>query len=292
MQVLARRHLVPVRHHLNRAPQPDDVSVGACTIGRSWPLLPKVGLLTADIRRRFRVARRVETSVFDNFERVAEAKGRKYLHCNVCKRRTIHSLEARCKGSWTEEPVSGGAEYSIYRCGACDTVCYETSSWDSESYDHDEDGELYCPTYEIQWPPPSSAKFTFNTEYTPSQLDELIDEMMYAFAGAKLNLATVGLRMVIEFIVKDKACPGSNLLKKIDALHADGHIDERQKELLHKIRKRGNAGAHDASPMNSNELVAGMGVVELLLEKFYNGPGRHSLLLKRAEAVLREPDAD
>ena len=42
--------------------------------------------------------------------------------------------------------------------------------------------------------------------------------------------------------------------------------------------------------MNTSELVAGMGVVELLLEKLYNGPGRHAALLKRAESVFKEPD--
>lgn len=226
--------------------------------------------------------------MLDSFKRLDDASERKQLHCSECKRTTIHGLEARCRGTWDEGQISGGSDYSIFRCGACDNVCFEKSSWDSESFDHDEDGNIYCPTHDLQYPPPSSASFVFNTTSTPAALDTLIEEMMYAFAGSKLTLATVGLRMVIEFITKDKECPGRDLQKRIDALRSQDLIDERQASLLQKIRRRGNAGAHEAAPMNTRELVAGMGVVELLLEKLYNGPARDAEVMRRAELALKE----
>jgi hypothetical protein len=156
--------------------------------------------------------------------------------------------------------------------------------------DQDEDGNLYPVTAYTQYPPPSSASFAFNTEYAPGALEELIEEMMYTFAGVKLTLATIGLRLVIEFIVNDTKCSGGNLKKKIDNLHVQGHVDEPQRALLHKIRERGNAGAHEASPMNKSELIAGMGVVQLLLEKLYNGPGRSAELMRKATQAFKEPD--
>jgi hypothetical protein len=198
-------------------------------------------------------------------------------------------LEAQCQGTYDPEyGPGGGHRYSIYRCGACDTVCYETASWDDEDVDYNDDGDPYVVEQFTQYPPPTSASFAFNVEYTPGDLDVLIGEMMYAFAGSKMTLATVGLRMVIEFIVNDAKCTGRTLEKKIDALHDQGHIDEQQKALLHKLRKRGNAGAHQSAPMDTNELLAGMGVVDLLLEKLYNGPGRHKALLQRAEHVFKD----
>jgi hypothetical protein len=226
--------------------------------------------------------------LFDIFKTKTDLSARKMLHCASCKRKTIHSLEAQCEGIWSDDMAGGGSRFSTYRCGACDTVCYETSSWDNNDYEHDDNGDIYVPEYSVQYPPPTSASFAFNTDYTPAGLDALISEMMYAFAGSKLILATVGLRMVIEFIVNDAKCPGKNLAAKIDALHDQGHIDERQKTLLHKIRQRGNAGAHESSPMGTSELVAGMGVVELLLEKIYNGPGRHKTLMQRAESAFKD----
>lgn len=231
--------------------------------------------------------------VFDTFKRVAEPAGRKKLQCNDCKRATIHTLEAQCQGDWSEEhPVggvmNGGTTFSLYRCGACDSVSYEKSSWDSESFEHDENGQMYSVNTDLQYPPPSSAEFSFNTDYTPYSLNVLIEEMLYALAGGKLNLATVGLRMVIEFIVTDTKSAGNNLADKIDDLHKTDVVDIPQRDLLHKIRKKGNAGAHEGVPMTAREMAAGMGIVGLLLEKLYNGPGRSKDAIKKAEHAFKD----
>lgn len=230
--------------------------------------------------------------MLDVFKREDEARERKRLHCVDCKRITIHNLEARCSGSWDYPYAddSGGQRYSIFRCGACDTVCYETVSWDSHDIDHDEDGQPYNPESAIQYPAPVSAHFNFNTESTPGRLDAILDEMLYALAGSKMTLATIGLRLAVEFIVNDKKCAGNTLLKKIDDLHKQGMIDDDQKDLLHRIRKRGNAGAHEARGMNPKELVAGMSIVEGLLEKLYNGPERHAATIKTAKQLLKDDE--
>jgi hypothetical protein len=119
-------------------------------------------------------------------------------------------------------------------------------------------------------------------------LDDILDEMLYSLAGSKMTLATVGLRLAVQFIVKDKKCSGRSLDRKIDDLHAQGLIDEDQKDLLHRIRRKGNAGAHEAVGMSANELVAGMSIIEGLLEKLYNGPARHAATIKRAKQLLKD----
>lgn len=202
--------------------------------------------------------------MLDTFTRETEVAERKILHCAVCKRETIHNLEARCTGHWSvaDGQVDGGSTHSIFRCGACDTVCYESAFWDSEDVDHDVDGTAHANVRNRQYPAPVSAHFNFDTESTPSRLDDILDEMLYALAGSKMTLATVGLRLAVEFIVKDKRCAGRALDKKIDDLHAQGFIDEDQRDLLHRIRKKGNAGAHEAVGMSVNELVAGMSIIE------------------------------
>jgi hypothetical protein len=228
--------------------------------------------------------------MLDEFKREDEARERKRLHCGNCKRLTIHNLEARCSGSWSDpyNQEGGGQWYSIFRCGACDTVCYETVSWDSYDVDYDEDDEPYHPKSAVQYPAPVSAHFNFNTESTPAKLDTILEEMLYALAGSKMMLATVGLRLAVEFIVNDKECAGSTLSQKINDLHKQGLIDDDQKDLLHRIRKRGNAGAHEAVGMNAKELVAGMSIIEGLLEKLYNGPARHAVTIKKAKELLKD----
>lgn len=230
--------------------------------------------------------------MFDTFVRKEELNQRKQLQCNECRRATIHTLEAQCVGEHEQEvghgnSVYGGVEFSLYRCGACDAVCFERSSWFSENWDYDDEGKMVLNRTEAQYPPPSSADFAFDTEYTPGELNELIGEMIYALTGSKLKLATVALRMVVEFIVTDKECSGGNLAEKIDDLHAKGHIDQAQLELLHTIRKKGNAGAHERIAMNRNEMVAGISIVNLLLEKLYNAPSRKADVIKKANQAFK-----
>lgn len=228
--------------------------------------------------------------MMNEFKREDKAQERKRLHCGQCKRVTIHSLEARCSGHWNDPETreGGGEQYSIFRCGACDAVCYETVSTYTYDLEYDENGEPYHPQHAVQYPAPVSAHFSFNTESIPQQLESILDEMLYSLAGSKMVLATIGLRLAVEFIVNDTKCAGSNLAKKIDDLRKKDHIDDDQKELLHSIRKLGNAGAHEAKGTNPRELIAGMSIIEGLLEKLYNGPARHKATIKRAKMLLKE----
>lgn len=232
--------------------------------------------------------------MLDSFKREEKVKERKKLHCASCKRATIHNAAARCIGTWTDHYHGGGGDqkYTIFKCGACDTVCYETVTRDFHDIEYDENDEPYHPETAVQYPAPVSAHFNFNTESTPSRLDDILDEMLYALAGSKMTLATIGLRLAVEFIVKDKNCKGANLAKRIDDLHAQGHVDGDQKDLLHRIREKGNAGAHEAVGMSADELVAGMSIIEGLLEKLYNGPARHEATIKRAKRLLKKDDEE
>lgn len=228
--------------------------------------------------------------MLDSFKVEEKPKERKRLHCVACKRLTIHNLAARCIGTWDNpyEHDGGGERYSIFRCGACDAVCYETTSWDQYFVQHDDQDEPYHPETSVQYPAPVSAHFNFNTESTPKVLDTILGEMLYALAGSKMILATVGLRLAVEFIVNDRKCAGTTLVKKIDDLRKQELIDDDQKDLLHRIRLKGNAGAHSAVGMKAAELIAGMAIIEGLLEKLYNGPERHAKTIKKAKQLLKD----
>jgi hypothetical protein len=230
--------------------------------------------------------------VFNTFKRSVDLDSRKLLQCNECRRRTIHTLEAQCVGKWEDDdqvhPISGETQFSLFRCGACDEVCFEKVSYFSEQWEFDSEGNVYLVPDEVQYPAPSSADFAFDTDFTPTDLNELIEEMLYALAGSKLKLATVALRMVVEFIATDTKCAGRDLQKKIDDLKAKGHVDEAQVTLLHKIREKGNAGAHERIAMTRNEMVAGISIINLLLEKLYNGPARQADIIKKANQAFKE----
>ena len=224
------------------------------------------------------------------FEPIENLNERKKLHCVSCRRKTTHRVEVKYRGYWhdSDHNMDGGETYAILRCGACDNVCYETMQWDSETYYHDENGDIQSLETFVQYPAPVSEHFSFNTESIPHKLTVILNEMLYSLAGSKMRLATTGLRMAVEFIVRDNKCAGRTLVQKIDDLRAKGLIDDDQKDMLHQIRKRGNAGAHEARGMSASELVAGMSIVEGLLEKLYNGPARHQATIKRAKMLLAD----
>lgn len=222
------------------------------------------------------------------FERVSDLGERKRLHCNECGRTTIHALEAQTKGRWDDanDDFSTGREDSIYRCGACDEICFQSSVWSSEWLEHDENGDLYMPFEVKQYPVATNKDFTFDFEHTPHRLDELITELLSAYGSALMISTTIMLRLVIEFIANDIKCVGRTLKAKIDNMQQNLIIDADQARLFQKIREHGNAGAHGAIAMSNKQVLAAMSVISLLIEKHYNAPGRQNAIMKRAEADL------
>ena len=98
--------------------------------------------------------------------------------------------------------------------------------------------------------------------------------------------------MIVEFIVTHSNCLGRNLDKKINDLHAKGIVDVTELELLQKIRLKGNAGVHKRIAMNRNEMVAGIGIINLLLEKLYNSPKRQEEIVKKANQAFHSVGVD
>jgi hypothetical protein len=230
-----------------------------------------------------------------SFERILDIDEREYLQCGHCERETIHSLESRCTGSWEvgDGAITGGQEHNIYRCGACDTVCFESNFWDSETVTELTDGSTHLDVRTYQYPTSVSGYLNFKTEAVPDRLQEILDETLYAMAGAKLVLATIGLRLAIEYITRDKGTSDRGLPQRINDLHEQTLIDDDQRDLLHRIRIRGNSGAHEAVGMTPRELGAGLSILEGLLEKIYNGPARHTESIERAKEIItieRNPD--
>lgn len=200
---------------------------------------------------------------------------------------TIHSVEAHGDGRWDDPSgIFGGEDDYIVRCGACDTIGFVSSTWHSEDFDYDDEGNPEPVLYEKQFPVPTSKDFIFDQDHTPPKLNDLLHELVSAYASSLLISTTILLRLVVEFIAVDLKCKGKSLKLKIDAMATNGFIDEEQKKLFHVIREHGNSGAHGAIAMTPTKIVAAMSVINLLIEKHYNAPGREKQIMAKAQAVL------
>jgi hypothetical protein len=229
--------------------------------------------------------------MFDTYKLIDPNGQRRRLICNTCQRETIHTVEAHGCGRWSDDEVMiyAGEDDYILRCGACDTVAFVSSTWNSEDTDYDHEGQEHAVRYDKQYPVPTSKDFIFDQDHTPAKLNNLLHELISAYASSLLIATTLLLRLVVEFISGDLKCKGRTLKDKIDDMAAKGFIDEEQKKLFHVIREHGNSGAHGAIAMTPTKIVAAMSVINLLIEKHYNAPGREKQIMTKAQEVLSPP---
>ena len=229
--------------------------------------------------------------MFDQFKQSKDAKRRK-LFCNDCGIRTIHNPIASKVGFWDDpiNQVNGGQSFSMYQCGGCDTVCYLTSSWDSEDIEQDYDGGYYQAHRDKQYPAPLEKGFSFDKSHTPGKIDNLLDELVSGFLAANYVSSTLLMRVIIEYLVNEAECVGSTLEKKITDLANKGLVDEDQRDLLQEIRKKGNKSAHEAQALSSSALRSGFEIVSLLIDQLYNRPGRAEAAVKKAKRHFAPSD--
>jgi len=243
----------------------------------------------ASARLDFQVAVEFNQLMLNSYKLEELKNERRQLFCNACQRPTIHVAEAKCVGRWDDEEgmFSGGQSDYIFRCGACDEVSFVSSSWDSENYVDDYDGSQIAIRSEKHFPVPIAKDFSFNQDHTPKKLNDLLHELMSSHAASLPIATTVMLRLIVEFIASDLNCKGRSLKIKIDDMKTLNLIDEEQRKLFQKVREHGNSGAHGAIGMSSVQILAAMSIINLIIEKHYNAPGREKSIMLNAQEALK-----
>ena len=227
--------------------------------------------------------------MFDKFENKSSADKRRMLHCNDCGHRAIHNLEAGVKGSSSDDEsmISAGTEFSIYRCGGCDSVIFVIDDWNSEYYYHDDEGNTRVAIMTKQYPSISSSLSKIDTSDCPEGIKYIIREAASSLDHNNLLSATIMARMTIEEICNNSNIAGNNLKIKINNLAHHINLDQDQKELLHEIRERGNKGAHEAKMMSADEIAAGFEVLSVVIDKEYSAPARAKRAVRNAKRKLK-----
>lgn len=152
-----------------------------------------------------------------------------------------------------------GTEYRLLQCKGCDTVFYQSKSWNSEDldYDYDDNGEtIVTANYTIDTYPGS-------LEHRPQWIEKIADvdyqlylilnEMYKAYDNESYILASIGLRTAFDRTSEVlKILPSLPLKSKVEKLAEDGFIGETEKSQLIIVTEAGNAAAHRAwSPTKS-----------------------------------------
>ena len=84
----------------------------------------------------------------------------------------------------------------------------------------------------------------------------------------------MGVRAVLETVVKDQKASGKNLAEQIDSLAKAGMLTHSDADTLHQIRALGNKAAHEVVAHSTEELRLALDVIGNLLQAVYVLPQR------------------
>lgn len=219
------------------------------------------------------------------------------LACIKCTIQTWHRVIVEVDESGydghPDDGVQWRTEHQIVQCNGCKTISYRSAGTHSEDYDEDYDGRYWRVTEKLF--PPRQFKRTIDDldSYSlPDRTRALLKEAHDALANNQFILAGVGLRGLIETIVKERQAKGKNLYKQIDDLVSQKVLTPARADVLHKIRSLGNDAAHEAAPHDVRQLGLAMEIVESVLQEVYILPDKARKVFKpKPLVVLQAPIA-
>lgn len=195
--------------------------------------------------------------------------------CRRCGQPTKHRIVAALETTSTaSDGVDHGTDYQIIRCCGCDCVSFREVFW-HEDWEHPETGE---PVYNVTLYPeqPKQPKVPESVDpyviTLPEAVRRMYSEVVLALNHDAPTLAAVGMRSLAEAICKDQGCSKRNLQDKIEELVEKGALAKRQASFLHIHRFMGNDAAHEMTAPPLDELVAGLNVLESLIQTLYQLP--------------------
>jgi len=203
-------------------------------------------------------------------------------HCPKCDGVRFCQMHGAIYQSWLYEDrqgnsANGGVNHSLLRCKGCETVFYETSSWNSEDIDqwYDNMGQEQAehPKEKVTYPKPESKTkpVWFDAIYKiDGQLHEILKEMYIAHDNDLPILTAIGLRTALDRATEVLGIdPAITFGEKLDALENGGWIGESEKLILGVVTDAGGAAAHRGWEPSNDEVGQLISVIELFLQKAF-----------------------
>lgn len=206
--------------------------------------------------------------------------GPEKAHCPTCNRSQNCDVHGRVYKPWDwadrhGHSMNGGVTHTLFNCRGCDTVFYETSSWDSEDLDYWEtrNGELESEANltKATFPkPPSRPRPDWHDgigKISPT-LYRILEETYKADEMECHLLAAVGLRTALDSCVTAvKIDPAITFAEKLQALKSEGYIGETEHDLLAVLTDAGNAAAHQGWTPEREEVHHLLDVLETFIKR-------------------------
>ncbi|MEN5080952.1 DUF4145 domain-containing protein [Bosea sp. TWI1241] len=213
-------------------------------------------------------------------------------HCPTCNRQQNCDVHGRIykPWSWSDRQgngIDGGITHTLFECRGCNTVFYETSSWDDNDFDfwYDQDGETQSEpnlTKETYPKPPSRPRPDWfdNIGTIDPALYRILDETYKADEMDCHLLTAVGLRTALDSCVTAvKIDPAISFSEKLKALLKGGYIGETEHDILTVLTDAGNAAAHQGWAPAREEVRHLLDVLETFIKRVLVN-GKRALAMK------------
>lgn len=189
--------------------------------------------------------------------------------------------------------------WHLLQCCGCDESFVQTTFTDSETYEHNEYGDVYSiPTIE-RWPAKSKRQSPewFNYGITPStkdsnELNSALRELYGALDNDLSVLSAIGVRTVFD-IASELLGVATTLpfVKKLEKLADGNHITEGDKEHLEVLIEAGSAAAHRGFRPSPSDLDVLMSTLENFLYSSFVLPAKQAAHAKKVDKVKKNVPA-
>jgi hypothetical protein len=203
-------------------------------------------------------------------------------HCPTCDGERSCDVHGKVYKPWEHydrsgNSMCGGVQHSLLECRGCQTVFYETESWNDEEIDHwyDINGEEQAePTKKKETHPSPNVRNKPNWLYAiikdDYQIYKILSEMYQANSTECYILAAVGLRTALDRATEILGVdPALTFNEKLGALKDGGWIGDTEKDILSVVTDAGNAAAHRGWSPGANEIAELISALEVFLQRAF-----------------------
>lgn len=203
----------------------------------------------------------------------------KKAHCPTCDGERTCEVHGTVYKAWDWEDrqhghsVNGGVEHSLLECRGCETVFYETSSWNSENIDQYYDvmgQEHYEHLRETQTYPQPEIKtkpvwFDAMHKADP-QLHKILGQMYVAHDNQAHILTAIGLRTALDRATEVLGIDSAKTFdEKLNELRERGWIGQTERDILGVVTDSGHAAAHRGWEPDSRQVSELLSSLEVFL---------------------------
>lgn len=205
-------------------------------------------------------------------DKICENQILKKILCIECKTLIKHELLVEVSKVDSDDDNS---YYRILKCINCDSITYQTKrfcDYDVYQIGEEDDG---TPIYKVDATynifPIRDEETAFSKEFEeilPSQIYQTYEEVVYALNNSMPLLTGLGLRTLLEQIVKYFG-KFDDLGVILNQFEQEGSISTKKRALLDDIRYLGNDAAHRADSKSRKDLIFHLKVLENLIQQLF-----------------------